>query len=792
MLFSRKNVSPHMNEQGFVVPLFAAFSSLLVILLLGWCIELPTHNAAVVRNQFSADVSNATGLLKFWDPPVIPPAVNVIAASANYGTFTGSPGLFFNSIGKSAIGIPEQAFTSGKLLAGALCDNSLGDEPRCDETEPDVVANFRTNHDPFFSTQDGGGGIFGNLMTQYFNRQIGGITISDFRNGIVQYNHLTPYSYFNFLSGTNRNVSTVSAIRLANTMVGVLISPDVPMGYEEIAAGTPELSPYRQIFSEQEDLDKPDENSNYVFPLAAYRVVKNDPPQNPKDVTYPVLYGDPESSLWGDRGFQMFNVPVGLFDLPFAWDPKGSSHLSRDHDPALYTRVFNFFSANCDSLPFFYFKSAAVNLIDRLARSSAYSATTMIGLTGYEPRDLAADKILDDAVVPIFPSEYASGAPENYEKFVDPITRYPLQVYNTGGDIYLHRQKSTAFRGWALPASYAANEPDEPRSRSELLYCSDYYESGKEHGTIVSNDITGPITSEDFSSSSIDVRGFHHKGQEFRRRSSPLMNGRTPHWYDDDFNSESITASLNLHQSGNDEDGDGVGNGDTPRNIVAGLGIRMKTDIDKLVPPKNPMEWHRPDATTTEGVTGVSYLPFAIEKMCNQVKMAANSYNLDTAYGTARPVNGTAVVVYAFQLASRTALNNPAFGNRTIDNAIDDLENALKSCLCGSPNTKVIFALLPFDSESREQVTRMREVLYKLEQAHNAQCIGTPTNQCADGESQGAIFTLVYDWNSSQFGELPRNTPAEEAKAKLAAAEAFMTKVHGTIMNLLMQWLYVA
>ena len=798
-LLHRDKFASASDERGIVVPLFAAFSTLLVLLLLGWCIDLPTHQAAVVRNQFSVDIGNATGLIKFWDPAVIADAANTTSAAANYGTYNDSPGIFFNQVPQSVIGIPETSFSTGGELSGGFCENRVGATPSCD-TGPTGIENmlaFKNTADPYFGSTK----TFLDLSKQFFNPG-NGSPVVDFRNGIVLYNYLKPFSYFSFLSSSQQTVSTVSSVRLVGTMSGILVDPTFSMNFPDASVDPGVASTlFQQIFSRKPDLDVPDDENTDTFPLAAYRKVPvlSFPDQRatltPKDVTYPTLYPDDPSSEWNSSGYWVMNNPGGYVDLPFSVDPSGNVSLSGDF-PSIFHNAYNFFSASCDSLPFFFFKSAAVNLIDRFARSSAFSPTTLVGVSGYEPRDSTA--LLADGVVPIFPS-YLPASASPYESF-EPPTAYPLQINSTSGDIYLHRKKSTAFRGWVRPDRFSnLSNPADPdsspisvelRSRPELLYCSEYYRSARDL-TLVDPDVTGPILPEDFMFNATDSIGFHHATVDTQRRSSPAESGFGSHWFDDVFATGDATE-LGLHHSGTNSAGDG----ETPRNFVGGLALRLKKynfqSLDKSI--GDPATWVRPDPTTdpTGDISGFSYLPYAINSMCNQIKAAANQYNQDSTIGKFRPVQQTALIVFASQLYSQEAftyLNNAGIVGSQAE-ALANFRTALESCLCNSPEMKVIFAMLPMDVVSSDHIELMKNEIYLFEEAHNQQCVGTQINICGSGVPVGSVFSLVYDWKSSpKYGNYSASLH-DDALSKIAAARAFFTEVPETITKLLMQWVY--
>ena len=794
------------DSRGFVIPLFAAFSSLFVLLLLRMCIDLPTHQAAVIRAQTGIDAGNEAGMARIWEPIVAARGANAMASAMALGKYSpANTSLFFNSVAQSVTAVPMFSQLEDTMFSGVATSSTLVGTTYL-ATGTAVGAQSISADSYFDPNLPASARTFKDLGRKFFNMDYQGQFIQDFGNGIIQHMTFKPFSYLAPLSV--KPASVVGALRQPNTFIGLLIDPAMPL----------DSGLYDRIFLTADSNDPPfssppegPEPGNLNFPLAAYRTVPDltDVIANPDNLRSSIGYPEPTSVTttppeWSINGFIPYSpsLPPGVIAdsvrSPFSYDPSGTTNLLDSSLAAdnykLYRSVASFYSAACDTLPFFNYKSAAVNFIDRLARSSATSPTTALALLGYPSQFIAPSPYIpgwtpDDAVVPIFPVTVGS---IGYDEFVPP-SAYPLQLGTSSAEtIYLHQPRTRMFKGWVNPGTFVPSN-SVPSNHPELAFCSEYY-LNSQLPSVVSG-IAGPRLLEDFSGSNGEpaVLNYWNEAKRQRSRPSAIFNR---HWYDDDFPSTSTEAQTGLHQSGTTP----TTGGETPRNIVGSLAIRMTNyHLPELV--ANPSGWTRPDYEwfdpnnpvandPNKTHTGYRYLPTAIRKMCRYISAASDAYNNDPTetYGKIRPIEQQILVVLAFGISSTVAQAD--LGVADLSTRLADLEDALSECLCNRPDFKLVMGMLPIDGETfEEDFFSMVLVARKFEIHHNNQCAGQAlANEVCNGQPMGTLVYLPYSPTNSRYANASPALTSEQIVLKLT--QDYATYFYETVFKLITRWNY--
>ncbi len=524
--------------------------------------------------------------------------------------------------------------------------------------------------------------------------------IDDFRNAVAIFARFVPNQYYPVVPQTG--IEVVSVAMLRTVLSYVIIDPAFSM----------DEANFHAVFGPSET------STANMWPVAAV-VAANDGEVPTGSWQFPSTVGLLSTDPVGGPPFS----PGGL--------PTGSAT-----DSTLSARVYRYYAAACDSLPFVNYKATATNLLDWFTGSSAFNSTTMVGLTGYS---------ISTPLVPIHPLISTNGIsrhPTGPSGF--PLPQNP-NVSNRG----LHEKRGSVFDGYVntLNPSVTANRTAGPDgsmftsddqliatglNRWELCYCRGLYIRGAGNVPYVLADDANYVPGDELA--------LHHASIEKRRRNNLAVN-----WCDDERVSATgvhqprdTIVNLKYSQDGANRSTDG----ETARNIVAGQGMRLvDLQIDSVMSPPSG-RWARPPAPlrvdqavsapvrATE--SGFRHIPAAIGEAMTRLVEARDDYGRDPAYGTRRPIGRTAVIVFAFGLWSRsTAADLAAASGLTIsqfrDNALRGLRQTMAEALCDN-GVSVIFNFLPMNDYDLETVIAARDVISEYELIYDAHRRGESAN----------------------------------------------------------------
>jgi len=749
-------------ESGVVLAVVAIAAFLLVLLSIGYSIDFPTTQASVIRAQSALDIGGANGLQTFYDYPAASNAAFVNADSVLRADYAASASGIFSAgfsnwnRNKHSVWIPtwNSASASGSLadFLGAFKNY------RCESDAPGSCAPFAISE--LSTGEDSDSNLAGRIrgvLARVYDPGTGNARVNDFKNAITFYAHIRPYRYLPILPLAETEV--VSTVRLKNTLTTIIVDPAFSMNDDN----------YQRVFGAQAGLST-GASDELMWPYAAFRRISGN------NIIYPLSSNADSLSGWPVQSdYASFDGNL------FKKNPKdGTAYVGAD--PNTVEKVFKFYTATCDSSPFFLFKAGVVNLLDRLTNSSAFNSTTQLLLTGF-------DHDPNRRLIPVYPANVQSGQLVSFDY------SYPLPL-NPGGtsedhNRYLQLKKPAAFTGYIDSRNPDVTElPPLPSgfNRWDLAYCRGLYGSSDLNSPVANT--TGFLLPEDRTSAT-EAELSHSPANKRRRNTSLEVN-----WVDD----ESVgTRDLDISMSAGQNDT----GGESPRNMIGNLAMRVQNpqleklngDLGSWTPPGNgPMS------------TGYRYFPDALSKACDNIGTAASNYNTPgTEYSSQRPIQQEAVVIYGFGLYSNEALasrNHDPIGNPgTEDQAFDDLRGALQGCLCGKPQRKLFLAMLPMDRLDRNQTVRAIDVVKTFSDSKMSKCAARePAVDPCGGAGMGSIYTFVYDWEDDRFATLPSGTPTASVSPatpesdrdlrKLLAAQAFSEEVYDYITRLLIEYEY--
>jgi hypothetical protein len=729
------------SERGIILELTAISALLLVILIFGFAIDLPFTHATVIRGQNALDIGATHGIFTYQNSNDAAWAAFANADAVLKNEYTGNltgqyaPGFASEKtehvIFIPKVGRPNNAGNIFPAYSAYQCTG--GSSPSCNQGENGLggldIDDSRKAH-------------LASIISRTFDV---GSSIDDFRNAVMFYARFTPFHFLPILP--DRTTEVLSVARLQNVMSYVLIDPAMSINNQDN---------YNLIFGGTPDSDGT--NDSYMWPVAGWR--KRDL-SGAEEYIYPVPRYKASGEDWATLGYPS----ISYANLFYNHNPLTGSSFATSTDPNWETqlnRIYHFYASSCDTLPFFFFKSAAVNLIDRLSNSSAFNSTMMIGLTGYGH---------GPSLVPIFPANVA-GLIAEYPG----AEEYPLPLRATEDhNEYAHLPKPAAFNGFVNPTNADPTLGTTPTgvNQWDLCYCRGLY--GKDHP---SSSTIGFMAPEDFSGGDDDA--ISHVLQSKRVRDT-TQGGN---WCDD----SPVTPAIDMWygRSGSSVDT----NSETPRNMVGNLAIRARNP--NIQAAQNPLTWSPPNLGTYGN--GYRDLPTAITEACNQLKDATNHYNeLTTDYGVARPVTKKALQVFAFGVYSKDtpwalSATNPK------EEAKTQLANAIKSCSCGDPTMMLFLAFLPLDEVDREQVDDAMEVIKDFETDFNYSSVGQNPGSLAyscDSGHASAVYAFPYDYMDSRFtDEDPNPALSNYSVAKLEAAKHFSEEVYLLISRLMIEYVF--
>lgn len=587
-----------------------------------------------------------------------------------------------------------------------------------------------------------------------FNRVFDPMGIQDYKNGIFAMARVKPLQFFgtDLVGDESYRIEVASVARMITTLSYVLVDPAFPVG----------------------------ENYDSIFG--------------------PVQFGEVgyQTDTWslGATGYQApgWTWPSWA-GARFKTNPLDGTPLVGT--PEYKERIYRFYTAMCDTLPWSYYKGAAVDLIDLLTASSAFNYTTYVGLPGYQlpgvhpTWPLVAIHPVQVAPGDVFRHPYNPGGAPGASDF--PLQEnVDLNYYNHFG---LYGRKSQAFGGFVDSAT-----PDPGVSAMynrgarvndwSLGYCSAlFYEDSTNPGTeflLAADNVYKAATDSDEAE-------LYHESISERRRSSVFHN-----WLDDDTGTAcpqgpapcDLRMDLDEHQSG--------AGGDTPRNLIAGLAPRVR---DLKIQNVANGTWTRPNNPGDVGNhnepldPGNVYLPLAMNFALDVMRNARQDYNAHPVYGSLRPIAQSALIVFGFGPWSESAYGQLLdSGAKTEEEMVNDFATALGNALCGNggaPKTSVILAFLPMNGFNINSIVAVQDVIGQYEQFYNWQQQGSPPGGstpgvpqgCADATGMAPIFFFIADYR--EYDSL-----SSDHERKISAAAHFQANVPKNIMTALIKYVF--
>lgn len=750
------------REEGVIVILLAIASFLMVLLSIGFTIDLPTTQGSVSRTQSALDIGGAHGVLSYWNPLATANATFINADSvlraAYSATATGVySGGFAAANNKHALAVP----LFGRRASGT--DWTVYNRYVCTSNTPDSCVQSAPPAEL--------GPDLARLILQTWDPIPGPTGVDDWNNGVSFLSLIHPYNYLGILGTVDTKIA--STVRLKNVMPYFLIDPAFSMGAD--ADG----NNYNRIFGRFTPGLDDGLTDTEMWPVAGAREKTG---SLREDMHYPMpsgvnLSGLPEYNTDWSSGFLNRGMAANLFDNQ---PVTGADFISLGASENDTRRIYQFYAETCDTLPFFHFKSAAINLLDRMASSSAYSSTTLISLTGYTHS---------------LPLVYVHPQNDENETFTREISDYPLPEQGSSTiephNWYLHRGKPKMFAGYLNSKTPLSTNtaPYHQMNKWELGYCRGLYGSDRP-----SAPTTGFVLPEDWTQSPTAILSHEPVNTRYRDTLS------ASNWIDDvtDLTANpDVSTEIGLSRNGGSGTCSSTSCGETKRNVVGNLAIRaVNPKIETAAPPNASWTpgvnaWQPPNSNDMK--TGFRYLPEALVAACLHLEASRNAYNLDVVYNEERPIADDAIVVYAFGIYSQLALDTLPTGARTHERAILDFYNALRTCACDHPQRKIFLNFLPMDDVDRAQVySAASDAIQPFEGGSNARCVGQidPTDPCGGAES-AKVYTFIYDWTSDRFQSLPNGAAASTGIRKILAAEAFNKETHEIISRMLLEYEYV-
>lgn len=792
----------HTGEEGVVLAIVAIAGLLLVLLGIGLAVQVPTGHANAVKTHDALDVGAVHALFGAGNGPS---QLKEMADSA----FDNADAVLRNVYSAGMRSVYSSGFDSTRA-AHSLWIPRIGRDHTSAGVR-DAFAMFTCSS----GTQKGCAAITinpaGPSFTHYksFLDQVFDINgIDDFRNAVMFYSLTQPYNYLAILP--ERSTETLSIPRISNVMTYMLIDPAFSLDSTSVG---PELGEnYLEVFGSTQSSDGT--NDDLMYPYGSYRkrptlTTVSYPEQHYVTVDASHSGGNPswtvettDSLITGGYANKFYNTdPVRGTSMV------GGATAAAVTDPELKD-IYRFYAAMCDTLLFHYYKTAAVNLLDRVEQTSAFNPTTLVGLTGVEGRDTDEFRL-----IPIHPASMAA----NYAQH-SATTDFPLPKNADAENRYLHSGKTDVFKGFVNSGDFDVTHttPAPPNAsgynRPELCFCRGLFGITNPGGT----PYVGYLTPEDRSGDDSGDTELNNVHLLRRLRETSLAQN----WCDDDYNGTANDYSISYEQS---RPAGSPALYESVRNIVATQAMRVENPhlewISGTVRQPSPTNtWVRPidlDASgnyldrsnpanawpagaATVG-QGYRYIPGALKAACQYVKDAQTAYNADNTYGKLRPTEERAVVLYAFGVYSPSALVQVG---KSPSDAMDDFRDALKQCLCDQVGASVYIAFLPLTEKDRNQVAAASTIIQEFQNDHNFTCAAQtpPSGSPCDTGHASSLYAFVYDWKDSRFSNWDDSTPTVcpdtttpcPSTAKLRAAAAFAREVSESISALMLRFVYAS
>lgn len=747
------------NELGSIVVMIAISAFLIVLLGMGLMIQRPIQDANSSKLQHSFTVASADGLYHITHPTdaaelASSSAKNIVdnlyssVRSGNYGEGLATLHVWIPTTGPTmSVGtgstLPTFAnFNVFNCSDGACVECFTTDT--CKPTDTNIPYNIS---DQLKAAQ----------FT--FDQRNANNQIDDFYNGMMLYGLSKPTSLGDYL-GLGKSLSnyqvSVAASRLQYQLTYVLIDPAMSLHDSFGGAGTSPLAVYENIFGESVVSGSPDSR---LIPDALQW-----PLRTRRDLDYA---GDCGSNLTC-YDWPSYPAATGLA----AKDPYNTTDLSA------YPEIYRFFASLCFNEPWDNFRGAIVDFIDYLSSSSAYSSTTLVGLTApgpYLPYDVRRNALTGNQEIlnnPPIPGSPPSISP-NYDVFpVIPV--FPAQVGAQGWDVHptaypiaqlLHEPRTPVWNGFvdsqdpAAGANWGAGTPVAGTAgiNDWSLVCRMFVgDTGNSNSTYtLTEDRVSPGRPTDMS----------HRDETLRERTTSTGN---PSWL-----SDNVAPRHGVNVSFSQSSG---GSGESARNIVASLAPRVKslsTVIDDVVTDSS--SWKASTYMPTADISGFDYagpnsklyyplspgyrdVAASLTRVCDTLNTIQASNNADSFFGVHRPIPAEAVnvVVFGFGFWSPLTLDyiNRFEGlglgiNALITEMRNRLVAALNNCLC-SRQIRVFFVMLPLNEFDRRSVIEAQNAVNFYRSQEDAKCIDLePPSSC----NNPRVDLLVADYRNDFFAE---------------------------------------
>lgn len=779
-----------LSEKGTVIVIFAICAFLIAMLGIGFSIQRPTEDANVTKIQHAITIAASEAMYNLSNPgESVNIAANTVDAISSNTYVPDQKGFLNNKIENLFLWIPRPGNNNYRVY-------------NCNGTSCLPC--------PEGGTQCSGIDLYDQLSIVNNVFDVDGV--DEYYNGIFVYGKATPYNFMGVFEDKQQEMAATAVYKtqLNYILVDPAFSMYSPNGFMQ---------------------------ENYAFMFGTESV---NPSLNQREV-----------GVWSDVQWPLaVNRETAFHKVGEAWEYPSQYGLmqSKPVNGGTFNNyeLYHFLASLCFNLPWDYYKSAVVDLLDYLAIHSSFNSTTMLGLTGPGPV-ITADPNS-------YPPEFCPGGdinsplcehPDkdvlykqngttrtidtpiitNKSNFPDLIPIVPSTT--EGGKSYsvsqttfpfsetLQTRKSSAYYGF-----FSRNNVDADAmwgadgvAQGKLGYADDI---GSSHnmwemcmcrGLIMDSSSPYSLTDDKIGVNIADSLIPNYIAPSERTRASGSLN-----WCSD--SSDDNLVGLEASQSGK--------GGESARNLISSMAPRLRY-INNIIAQTQSLDtnatWIRPNPPTVTTYspaiygplsTGWRYLPDSITAACNVISNAELNYDSQGGdYYQKRKIDEKSrnLVVFGFGAWSPIALeylrrtHGPAsFSNEQTEQLIlEQLYNAVSECACNK-GVRVILALLPLNEYDRHTALEAQNKLGGLFIQENKDCEGQNSSQSSSSSSSvsniscsGALNMFVIDYQNSFFfeqGTGSDTTLSEHSKRKLNAAKYFRENMPTVIRKMLQQHIF--